>query len=310
MVRSIFCSCPAVALGALGALAALPVTAATCGSTASGGILCTAPVNDPVASDAPGATVTVAAGASVASDDAAATPVALTGGGASVENDGVITQFADDDAYAITGAGEGLSISNRGRISSGDRGIEMLSGSDLSVINAAGGLIESRRQGVRSAEDVPGAYLENAGTIRATEGRAAQLRSFGATLVNTGDLLGGEEVVEARGYFTLENRGTIRLIDETVEDEDGVQFASGTARNWGTIRGTDDGIDVDEGLIENYADGEIISLAPDANDNSGIDVDEVYDDEGINPIRPSGALTIRNAGLVEGLAFPLKSGPS
>lgn len=64
----------------------------------------------------------------------AVTPVALTGGGASVGNDGVITQSADDDAYAITGAGEGLSVFNRGRISSGDRGIELLPGSDLTVV--------------------------------------------------------------------------------------------------------------------------------------------------------------------------------
>lgn len=280
---------------------AMPALAVPCTTPAAGTFVCTAIGSDPVSSNVAGANVTVEDDASVVSDDNTVTPIELNGDGASVTNDGLVEQSSTmEDGYAITGGGDGLTVTNRGTIRSGDRGIEMLSGSNLTVINEAGATIESRRQGVRSEEDVPGARIENAGTISAEEGRAVQVRSFGATVINSGELIGGEEVLEARGDFTLENSGTIRLNDETVPDEDGVQFANGTVTNSGTIRGTDDGIDVDEGTITNQTGGVILSLAPDDASNSGIDVDAELDDEGITPIRPAGPLVIGNAGLIEG----------
>ena len=283
---------------ALALCAAAPALAATCALDLGGNVTCAALNSDPVASAADNVTVTVQSGASVVSSNKNATPVAMTGNAATVANDGLIGQTASS-GYAITGTANGLTVTNTGQIASGDRGIAMLSGSNLSVTNAAGATIESRRQGIRAEENVTTTYVENHGTIRATEGRALQLRAQDTTVINHGTLIGGEEVVEARGGFRLENYGTIRLYDETVLDEDGVQFAGGSVLNTGTIRGTDDGIDLDEGLVENTATGIIKSLAADDADNSGIDIDNVYED-GVNPNRQNTTVTIRNAGLIEG----------
>lgn len=271
--------------------------AATC-STFGLAITCDQPDSDPVAQALDGGTVTVASGADVTSDDENASPVALEGNATTLTNDGAVVQ-QDNGGQAVLGSGDGVTVINNGDIDSGDRGIVMDRGSLLDVYNAAGATISARRQAVRAEEDSPGAVVENHGKITSSEGRALQLRSFEARVINHGALIGGEEVVEARGDFYLENHGTIALNDPGIEDEDGVQFAGGEVQNYGSITGSDDGIDVDEGLIVNHAGGVIRSTAPDANQNSGVDVDPEYDDE-INPLRASGALTIMNAGLIEG----------
>ncbi|GHF53433.1 VPLPA-CTERM sorting domain-containing protein [Seohaeicola zhoushanensis] len=283
---------------ALALCAAAPALAATC-TPVGAGFTCTVLGSDPILSTANGATVTVQSGASVVSIDDKVTPVAMQGDNATVLNDGLIEQ-ADTAGFAITGEGTGLKVVNAGQIKSGGRSIVMLSGSGLEVINQAGATIESRQQTIRAEENITNTRVENWGTISATDGRALQLRAEGSTVINHGLLTGGEEVVEARGGFHLENYGTIKLNDEAnIVDEDGVQFAGGTVLNAGMIRGTDDGIDMDEGTVTNTATGRIISLAPDANDNSGIDIDEVYED-GVNPNRQNGTVKIVNAGLIEG----------
>lgn len=271
--------------------------AATC-DIQPGLITCADPGSDPVTSAENGVDVVVQAPASVVSTDENTSPVDLSGDDTTLRNDGLIEQ-ADNGGFAIFGSGNRLRVENNGDIKSGDRGIVMENGSDLTVINGTGANIEARRQAVRAREDSPGARVENRGTITSTDGRALQLRSFGATVINHGDLIGAEEVVEARGDFTLENYGTIKLSDPSIEDEDGVQFAGGRVDNWGLIEGSDDGIDVDEGHIMNFTGGIIRSTAPDQNSNSGIDVDEVYDD-GVSPERAPGPLTIVNEGLIEG----------
>lgn len=275
------------------------VQAATCNVTATG-FSCGAADSAPVFSADDGIVVVVDPGASVVSADRATPAIALEGDGVSVDNAGQITQSdARNDGVAILGRGNGVTVTNSGDISSGDRAIVMQGGSNLNVINKAGATISARRQTIRAEEDSPGARVENFGTISSTDGRALQLRSFGATIFNYGDLIGGEEVVEGRGGFYLENHGNIFLNDPGIEDEDGVQFAGGEVLNFGSIIGSDDGIDVDEGRIENALGAVIRSTAPDANANSAIDIDPVYDD-GVNPVRASGPLEIVNAGLIEG----------
>lgn len=260
---------------------------------------CVAPLNGPVASAANGASVSVGGVASVISTDSDVAAIALSGGNGTIINNGTIANTnASNGAFAITGAGNGLIITNNGDIASGDRAIEMLSGTGLVVINNSGATITSRRQGIRSLEGVTDAVVNNDGTISATDGRALQLRGNGATVVNTGTITGGEEVIEARGDFTLVNSGTVQINDPSIADEDGVQFASGVVTNSGLIEGTDDGIDFDEGAIFNLSDGVIRSLAPDTGDNSGIDIDEVFDDGIIT--RQNLSATIVNAGLIEG----------
>ncbi|SFQ97825.1 VPLPA-CTERM sorting domain-containing protein [Poseidonocella sedimentorum] len=281
------------------ALAPLTAQAATCTSLGTD-IACLAPGSGPVSSGTDAVQVIVAIGASIESDDEDVPAVALTGDAVSVVNSGTITQTnTSNGGHAILGEGDIVTIVNDGTISSGDRGIEMDGGSDLTVLNAAGATISARRQAIRAGTDSPNAFVSNAGTITSTEGRALQLRSFGASVFNTGEIIGGEEVIEARGDFYLENSGTIRLIDDSIEDEDAVQFAGGEVQNFGQIIGSDDGIDVDEGLIVNHAGGLIKSTAPDANDNGGIDIDEVYDD-GVSALRAPTSLTIINDGTIEG----------
>ena len=138
--------------------------------------------------------------------------------------------------------------------------------------------------------------------IESSNGRAIQLRGQGATVINHGTLLGGEEVVEGRLDFTLENYALIR-VRAGVVDEDGVQFASGTAHNWGLIEGSDDGIDIDEGVIYNHVGGQIISTNPaDTRDSAGIDADPVLQIPSLAPaLHPqAGVLTIINEGLIAG----------
>lgn len=296
MKRTIFLAGSAMALILSTGISA---QAATC-TLSAGMIGCTQADSDPVASAENNVTVRIDAAASVVSDDEEFTAVALSGDAVAIDNAGAIRQTdTGKGGYAITGSGDGMTVTNAGRIESGDRGIAMLGGSGLTVLNRAGATISARRQTIRADESSPGARVENRGTIFSRDGRALQLRSFGTTVINRGDLIGGEEVVEARGDFTLENHGTIRLNDPLIEDEDGVQFASGTVNNHGLIQGSDDGIDMDEGLIVNHANGVIRSTSAILDTGNGIDIDPQYDDE-INPVRASGAVEIVNMGLIEG----------
>ncbi|HAO24440.1 MAG TPA: hypothetical protein DCQ49_04915, partial [Methylophaga sp.] len=138
----------------------------------------------------------------------------------------------------------------------------------------------------------------------------------GGTVINHGTLRGGEEVIEAREDFTLENRGTVALNGLSwdadtktwtntgaTDDEDGVQFASGTADNYGVILGTDDGIDIDEGRVHNHATGVIVSTGSASdplNGGSGIDVDALFEPTQ-GEVRDAGPLTIINEGYIEGV---------
>ncbi|MFN4153317.1 MAG: VPLPA-CTERM sorting domain-containing protein [Paracoccaceae bacterium] len=237
---------------------------------------------------------------SVTSSNRNAPPLALSGTDVSVDNKGTIANTdARGDTDAIQATGNRLTVNNSGTISSGDRAIHALAGFEggLVVNNAEGGVIEARRQTIRTLGSAPGSVITNSGTISSLNGRALQLRGQGTTVTNYGTMIGGEEVIEARDDFTLTNYGTIILRDG-IDDEDGVQFASGTVNNHGTIQGSDDGIDIDEGFIHNHATGRIISTGTGGH---GIDIDPVFDN-GRDPVRPSGKVTIVNEGYIEGPA--------
>jgi hypothetical protein len=133
--------------------------------------------------------------------------------------------------------------------------------------------------------------------------------------MNYGTLIGGEEVVETREDFTMENHGLVALRDLSwdpdtrtwtdsgaEEDEDGVQFASGSIRNYGVILSTDDGVDLDEGYVFNAATGVIVSAGPDDVRNAGaVDMDAQFEPTtGPAFFAPSGALTVENEGYMEG----------
>lgn len=243
-------------------------------------------------------------------------PVQLGGSAQSVDNKGLI-ESGDDDA--IRGKGANLTVHNSGIIRGGDRGIRLQDDADgFTLNNLATGEIFARRQAVRldNGDALEDAVITNHGLIRSTDGRAVQSRGPGGTVINHGTLRGGEEVVEAREDFTLENRGTIALngldwdaVTQTwtnegaTDDEDGVQFSSGRADNHGVILGTDDGIDIDEGVIHNHATGVIVSTG--AQDDplvggNGIDVDETFEPT-VGEDRAAGPLTIVNEGYIEGL---------
>lgn len=123
-------------------------------------------------------------------------------------------------------------------------------------------------------------------------------------------------MIEAREDFTLENHGTIALNglswdagtktwtnSGASDDEDGVQFASGTADNYGVILGTDDGVDIDEGKVHNHSTGVIVSTGTESdplNGGNGIDIDPVFEPTKGDD-RVAGPLTIINEGYIEGV---------
>lgn len=243
-------------------------------------------------------------------------PVQLEGSDQSLTNNGLI-ESGDDDA--VRGKGANLTVDNYGTMRGGDRGIRLQDDADnFTLINRETGEIFAVEQAVRLDNDdaLADAMITNFGLIQSTDGRAVQSRGPGGTVINHGTLRGGEEVVEAREDFTLENRGTIAINgldwdaatrtwtnNGATDDEDGVQFASGRADNYGVILGTDDGIDIDEGVIHNHATGVIVSTGTE-NDplegGSGIDVDEEFEPT-VGADRASGPLTIINEGYIEGV---------
>ena len=114
--------------------------------------------------------------ASVVSADIEVPAIVISGDNTTMTNRGLVEQSnPEDDGHAITGSSDGITIINRGRIASGDRGIEMLGGSNLSVTNQSGATISTRGQGVRAGTESPGAVVENAGTITSSEDRACLL---------------------------------------------------------------------------------------------------------------------------------------
>ncbi len=241
----------------------------------------------------------------------------LDGENPQVTNLGTI-ESADDEAIRIDGPRlttdpNHYTVDNSGVIrADDDRAIRMREGSDGSrIINREGGEIHALEQAIRGDGDTLPTNIEitNRGLVRSEEGRAIQARGAGTTVFNFGILDGGEEVVEARGDFFLENRGEIFIGERLIEndqgvlvmarpgDEDGVQFAGGEVRNHGLILGTDDGVDLDEGLVHNHAGGRIVSLAPEG-EGSGVDFDEIYDDGDVE--RANGLARIVNEGSITG----------
>ncbi len=292
--------------------------ACTSGNDAGGDptLTCTAAPSTIIDSALDSLSVIITPGASILSSNRANPPLRLGGNDQTVRNSGLL-QNSDtrNNTNAIEGLGTGLTVENEGVIRSGDRAIHLLGGGGgFTLINKEDGQIFARRQAVRSENDLllPNVTVENYGLIQSDDGRAVQMRGPGFTLMNFGTLRGGEEVVEARLGVDIVNHGLIALNglewdpverkatdNGATEDEDGVQFASGTLNNHGVILGTDDGVDIDEGLIHNHRSGVIVSVSPGA--GHGIDIDEYLQlgNESFNDIRP-GPLTIVNEGLIRG----------
>jgi len=284
------------ALAAL-SLAALPAHAAcTDDGTA---VTCTGPGNAAISDATDGKSFAIDPGAAIG--PLAGIALTLSGDDQSVLNEGLIESL-DDEAVRTTGAR--LTFDNAGQIrATDDRGIRLRDDADdAKIVNRAGATILTRKQAIRadSGDLLENLRVENAGTITSTEGRAIQSRGPGTTVINTGTIEGGEEVIEARTDFTLENFGTIKIGDLTIKDEDGVQFSSGRVDNYGLIQSSGDGIDADEGIIVNHAGGVIrVVPAPDDPGGDGIDADEELQDP-VGGDRPAGLLTVENAGLIEG----------
>lgn len=295
---------------------AVPANAACVAGEDAGNptLTCTATDSGNINDDRPNLSVTVESDAEVTR--AEGRPVQLGGTGQSVNNLGLIESGNDD---AIRGTGANLTVDNAGTIDGGDRGIRLQDGATgFTLNNLADGQIFARRQAVRldNGDGLNDATIVNDGLIESTDGRAIQSRHPGTKITNNGILRGGEEVVEGREDFTIENRGTIALngLDWDAEnriwtnsgattDEDGVQFASGRADNYGVILGTDDGIDIDEGVIHNHAAGVIVSTGAfddPSNGGSGIDVDATFGPS-TGEDRPAGPLEIINEGYIEGI---------
>lgn len=301
----------------LAALYNAPVMAASCvpgGSIDSPTLLCTAVDSGNINDNRDNLAVTVESDAQIVR--ASGRPVQLGGSNQSVNNQGLLESGNSD---AIRATGNNLSIDNSGTIRGADRGIRLQDNADnFTLINRESGVISAENQAVRLDNDfaLENAHITNYGLIESESGRAIQSRGPNTTVINYGTLRGGEEVIEAREGFTLENHGTIALNglswdadtmtwtnNGATDDEDGVQFASGQVNNYGVILGSDDGIDIDEGKIHNHATGVIVSTgsASDPLDGgNGIDVDSLLEPSVGEPTQ-AGPLTIVNEGYIEGV---------
>ncbi|WP_330110192.1 hypothetical protein [Methylophaga thalassica] len=301
----------------LTALYNAPVLAEDCvagGTTGSPTLTCTSADSNNIDDKRDNLSVTVENGAEIV--DEKDRPVQLKGSNQTVYNYGLI-ESGDDDAIRAKGAN--LTIDNSGMIIGGDRGIRLQDkASNFTLINRETGQIFAENQAVRLDDDteLKNAHITNYGQIESEKGRAIQSRGAGTTVINYGTLRGNEEVVEAREDFTLENHGTIALNGLSwnaatktwtntgaTDDEDGVQFASGTADNYGVILGTDDGIDIDEGKVHNHATGVIVSTGTESdplNGGNGIDIDPLFEPN-VGDVRTAGPLTIINEGYIEGV---------
>ncbi|MDO5648495.1 VPLPA-CTERM sorting domain-containing protein [Paracoccus sp. (in: a-proteobacteria)] len=293
--------------------------AGSCDAVAIGGesqiIRCTGGEAGPQVVSGSNTSFTVGDDASLTSNNRSTPAAAITGDNVRFYNLNTVSNTdTRNNANAIDVTGGGVYVENRGTISSGDRAIHITGeGADaFSIVND--GVITSRRQAIRTLNELAIPYLSvvNNGTISSSDGRAIQGRGFGTWVQNNGQLFGWEEVIEARDGFALDNRGVIEagrpIYDaegtitgfERKADEDGVQFASGSVVNYGRIVGTDDGIDMDEGTVENRAGGVIISLGPDNDpDKAAIDIDGAFDNSR-DPLRSATTVSIVNEGYMEG----------
>ncbi|MBM7066026.1 hypothetical protein [Actibacterium sp. 188UL27-1] len=86
------------------------------------------------------------------------------------------------------------------------------------------------------------------------------------------------------------------MVDPSVEDADGVQFATGGLSNDGMITGSEDGVEFVEDTVSNPDEEAVIrSTASESSNSSGVKISAIYND-GINPERPGGPVTILNEG--------------
>lgn len=301
----------------LAAMYNAPAMSASCipgGAADSPTLLCTATDSGNINDNQNNLAVTIESDAEIVR--ASGRPVQLGGSNQSVNNQGLLESGNSD---AIRATGNNLSIDNSGTIRGADRGIRLQDNADnFTLINRESGIISAENQAVRLDNDfaLENAHITNYGLIESANGRAIQSRGPGTTVINYGTLRGGEEVIEAREDFTLENHGTIALNGLSwdadtqtwtntgaTNDEDGVQFASGEVNNYGVILGSDDGIDIDEGKVHNHATGVIVStgsFSDPLDGGNGIDVDSLYEPS-VGDVREAGPLTIINEGYIEGV---------
>jgi len=132
-----------------------PLVAQSAECIASGAnLVCLDTVNQPFASEDAEASIVILSEASVVSADIEVPAIVISGDDTTMTNRGLVEQSnPEDDGHAITGSSDGITIINRGRIASGDRGIEMLGGSNLNVANQSGATISTRGQGVRAGTE-------------------------------------------------------------------------------------------------------------------------------------------------------------
>lgn len=182
-------------------------------------------------------------------------------------NEGASVSFGDDDAVRLDG--DDVTLTNNGEIAAfgdGDEGVQS-NGENFTLIN--NGFISAADNGVQASDE------------------------DGATITNAGMIDAGDEGIEARNDAFIEN--TVSGVVSA--QEDGVQFGAGTLINNGSIIGglsaDGDGVDIDSGLIQNGASGQILSFGVGA---AGIDVDPLDEDD--NPV--TDLLTIENQGLISG----------
>lgn len=235
-----------------------------------------------------GASVKIATGTAVSllADDAVP-------GGTTVDVMGVIS--ADDpagsDAVKLD-SGDTVRVGEQGQIVAGDDGVQAKN--KLRFENA--GMVQVDDKGVTAGHD---ANITNSGTIQAG-GEGINLKHR-ATITNMGQIITVDRGIDVKDDALIVNSGSIQAVDEGIEmDDGGTLINSGLIQSTGDdginpgesatvvnlmgamIEASDDGIDIDSGVIVNL--GDITST-----DAAGVDVDGAEND-----------LTILNHGSIMG----------
>ncbi len=210
-----------------------------------------------------GLNVTVEAGATVSRTTADA--FRLQGTGVTVTNDGTITGGSPGQNFDGIDGGTNLTVKNTGTITGTNRGIDANNLNGLTVENS--GTITGGDRGIRNG-DGSGARITNSGRIESANDEGVETGNDAVVKNLAGGIIrGSDDALQVGENALIENWGLIESLLRGGDEAD-----------------PQDAIDIDSGIINNYASGIIRS-----DDDAAIDFDPSVN-----------ASTITNWGLISG----------
>ncbi|PZQ99728.1 MAG: hypothetical protein DI533_03495 [Cereibacter sphaeroides] len=228
---------------------AMPAAAACV--TAGVDVTCAGTVDVGFTNNANGVRVTVEADATVSRDNGDA--VRVRGTGSRVTNNGTISGEQPIEGGGSDGidGGHGLIVTNNGKITATNKGIDADEKNDLYVTN--NGTIYAYDKAIRNGDGLRGS-LRNEGTIESETDEGFESGNE-AWVLNTGTIRASDDAIQVGENASIFNYGLIESVrrggDEN-DPQDGIDLDSGVVSNYygAVIRSDDDAaIDFDESVI-------------------------------------------------------------